>query len=133
MKDQERHIEERKILKMNSLPGIAYFAFIIFYGVLSATQAYAGGWDSALVKVTRIVIEAEDDGRRVYVQFSNNSWNPDNCPSPGWIRIFGDTQKGKNLYSLVLSAYLSGKDVTRGQNGCDDWGRPVLYGVIVQN
>ena len=108
---------------------IAVIASIL---LLPNLQALAGGWQQT-TKVTRFMIEGSAAGERIYVQFATN-FNPDACTGKDsdWKRIYGDTEKGKYLLSTILSAKAAGQTVAPLIHGCDDWGRPVLNGLLVQ-
>ncbi len=95
-------------------------------------QALAGGWQQT-TKVTRFMIEGSAAGERIYVQFETD-FNPDACTGKDtdWKRVYGDTEKGKYLLSTILSAKATGQAVAPLLHGCDDWGRPVLNGLLVQ-
>ena len=98
-----------------------------------STSLFArGGWQQAS-KVSQLIIEGSAAGERVYVMFENN-FNPDTCKGkdPRWIRVFGDTEKGKYLLTTVLSAKATGQTVAPLMHGCDDWGRPILTGLWIQ-
>jgi len=98
-----------------------------------STSSYArGGWQSPS-KISQLTIEGSSAGERIYVLFENN-FNPDACTGKNtqWIRIFGDTEKGKYLLTTVLSAKATGQTVAPLIHGCDDWGRPILTGLWLQ-
>lgn len=96
------------------------------------TYSFAGGWQEPTT-ITQFLIEGSAAGERVYVQFKAD-FNPDSCAGidTRWIRIYGDTEKGKYLLSTVLSAKATGQSVVPMLHGCDDWGRPNLSGLLVQ-
>ncbi|NAW88729.1 hypothetical protein [Photobacterium halotolerans] len=50
----------------------------------------------------------------------------------GYIRIYGDTQKGQYFISTLLAAITTNKKVFPALAGCDDWGRPVLTGLRIK-
>ena len=100
--------------------------------LLSAMQSFAGGWQAAATKVTAYDIEGGDAGERIYVSF-DKVFNPDGCPNaPQLARIYGDTAKGKYMFSIVMAAKAANQVVSVNYTGCDDWGRPILYAISVQ-
>jgi hypothetical protein len=111
---------------MKSISTLAFCLAVItlFFG----TSAHAGPWQFN-IKVQSIVVEGEASGARIYVVFSGVT-NTEGCPN-SWPanRIYGDTEKGRYLLSLAQIAKTSDKLIRVAQNGCDDWGRPVIYGI----
>jgi len=100
--------------------------------LLFAMQSFAGGWQAATTKVTSYDIEGGDAGERIYVSF-DKVFNPDNCPNaPQLARIYGDTAKGKYMFSIIMAAKAANQVVSVNYSGCDDWGRPILYAISVQ-
>ncbi len=104
----------------------------IVIALTSTTTVARGGWQQP-TKITQLIIEGSPAGERIYVLFENH-FNPDSCTGKEtqWIRIFGDSEKGKYLLTTVLSAKATGQAVSPLLYGCDDWGRPVLTGLWVQ-
>lgn len=94
--------------------------------------AYSGGWQGA-TKITNYVIEGGPQGERFYVMFATD-FNPDGCTDPNkhWKRVTGDTTKGKYIISAVMSAKAAGQNVVPLLLGCDDWNRPKLEGLWIQ-
>ena len=88
----------------------------------------AGGWTSQST-ILAIIPEAADDGSRVTIIFDAKN-NPDNCQNKdGYTRLYGNTQKGKDILAIAMLAYSSAKQVTPALIGCDDWGRPIVTGL----
>ena len=82
--------------------------------------------------VSQIVVEGSEDGERVYVVFAAN-FNPSGCTNTsGYKRVYANTKKGELLMSTLLTAYAAQRTVLPSINGCDDWGRSVLTGVILK-
>lgn len=96
-----------------------------------ATMAKDGWQDET--RVTQLLIEGTSAGERVYVQFEK-AFNPGACKGNDsqWIRIYGNTEKGKYLVSAILSARATRQVVVPLVHGCDDWGRPILHGLITR-
>lgn len=93
--------------------------------------AFAGGWQSQ-TKVKEFLIEGADTGDRIYVMFDNN-FNPDSCTeNSGHNRIDGSNERGKYVFSTILSAKAAGQTVIPALHGCDDWNRPIVTGVWVK-
>jgi hypothetical protein len=92
---------------------------------------FAGEWQPP-TRVSNILVEGEDTGERIYVMFEENA-NPDLCSdASGWMRVYGNTQKGKYIYSNLLTAKATNRMVRANFYQCDDWGRPIVYGVALQ-
>lgn len=91
--------------------------------------ASAGGWQE-LSTASNLVYEGEDDASRAYVMFATN-FDPDSCTNGAvtYKRIYGNTQKGKGIVSMLLLAIATGKTVQAKIEGCDDWGRAVITGL----
>ncbi|NOS74389.1 MAG: hypothetical protein HOP36_07600 [Methyloglobulus sp.] len=91
-------------------------------------HAQAGGWQ-ALTKPVNLIVEGEQDGSRNYLVV-NSANNPDGCTgSVPYLRIYGNTPKGRYLMATALSAIASGMSIGPLLQGCDDWGRPILGGM----
>ena len=111
-----------------------YF-FILLLSLLTITLddfAIAGGWQQE-TRISQLMIDGSAAGERIYVQFENN-FNPDSCAGNDieWNRVYGNTDKGKYILSIVLSAKATGQMVVPLLHGCDDWGKPVLSGLLVK-
>ena len=110
-----------------------YFFVYFVMAALSlsvASISHAGDWQTA-TKVSQYLIEGSSEGDRIYVGFENN-FNPDSCPGPGLVRIYGNTVRGKFVFASVLSAKAASQTVIPLLTGCDDWGRPILSGIWTQ-
>lgn len=104
---------------------------IIAACISSQPIALAGSWQAG-AKVKQILVENEPNGARVYVRFTGTS-NTEGCTSE-WAdayRIYGDTAKGKYFLSLLTAAKLADRPVQVVLSGCDDTGRPIIWGVAV--
>ena len=105
----------------------------ILYIMLALTPLYAnaGGWQPT-TKVLEYLVEQEADGSRFYVRFASN-YNPDQCTSnqKEWIRVDGATAKGKYIIPIIMSAKATNNNVSPHIQGCDDWNRPKLEGIAV--
>jgi hypothetical protein len=109
---------------------------VVKIGRLVLVAAMAGAWTAAhavawvdVGRITHVIVEGEDDGRRVYLAVENSP-NPDNCPNGGWvIRVHGHTQKGKLIVAAAMTAKAQGKAVDLLVSGCDDWGRTQAAGI----
>lgn len=114
---------------------LGYLTLIVM-ALIYVTETYAGGWQWQSTKITQYVIEGSPDGDRIYVRFepSLDTLNPDACTSPNveWKRLYGNTEKGKMMFASVLSAKAASQSVYIGLDGCDDWGRPIIFGIVVQ-
>jgi hypothetical protein len=96
----------------------------LFATVLAAPLAHTSGWFDVGM-FNDVVIEGEDDGRRVYVM-PDAQLNSDGCTGGGWaVRIHGNTPKGKMHVAALLLAKSQNCLVAIFCNGCDDWGRPI--------
>ena len=100
---------------------------------LFSTLASAGSWQTD-TSVSTLLIEGSEDGSRVYVIFGDN-FNPDACSDGdlGYKRVYGNTEKGKYIVSNLMAAQVTDRKVSPHINGCDDWGRAVVTGLIVRS
>lgn len=111
---------------------IIALAFISVAALGLPAIAFAGPWQ-ANAKVRLILVEGEQTGSRVYVEFSGIS-NTEGCTGDWTVvnRIYGDTAKGKHFLSLLTAAKLADRPVRVMQQGCDDMGRPIVNGIILE-
>ncbi len=102
---------------------LALLLLIVSSGVSAAWEHY--------VYPEIIVNEGSDVGSRAYVVFEQK-FPTNTCKGDGnYIRIYGDTQKGQYFISTILTALAANKKVRPHISGCDDWGRPVLRGLMM--
>jgi hypothetical protein len=104
---------------------------VVIGSLFTGGSLFAGEWQPP-TRVSNILVEGEDTGERIYVMFEENA-NPDLCPDEsGWMRVYGNTRKGKYIYSNLLTAKTTNRTVRVNFYQCDDWGRPIVYGVALQ-
>ena len=111
---------------------IIALAIISLAAVGMPAVAAAGPWQAG-AKIRFILVEGENVGSRVYVEFSGVS-NTEGCAGDWTVanRIYGDTAKGKHFLSLLTAAKLADRPVRVMQQGCDDLGRPIVYGIMLE-
>lgn len=81
---------------------------VIIISFVVSTNVFAGGWQAATT-VAQYVVEGSSEGDRIY----------------------GDTEKGKYLFSTIMSAKAAGQTIKPLVSGCDDWDRPIVTGLWV--
>jgi hypothetical protein len=82
--------------------------------------------------ISEILVEGEADGSRIYIIFDSV---PDTAGCTGatrFTRVYGNTEKGRLILSVAMDAELANKPVTVALGGCDDWNRPVIYGLSMR-
>lgn len=87
--------------------------------ILSAGSVFAGAWSGAN-QVTMVYVNSNGT---VYFQFGEMI-NPDSCASVSYIRLEPTHANRKEIYSLLLTAYMNGSNVRYFVSGCN--GYPVL-------
>lgn len=110
---------------------IKKYLVVLLILLVPLSSAFAGGWQAAS-KIAEYLIEGGEEGNRIYVRF-DSAFNPDNCPeNVNLYRVYGDTQKGKYLLATIMAAKAANATVLPMIHGCDDWGRPVVGGIMVK-
>lgn len=90
----------------------------------------AGGWQESQT-ITEYFVDGADSGERLYVGFEYSP-NPESCGGRAdYARVNGNTEKGKYLFSIILSAHASKQAVAPKLEGCDVQGHPILTGLRV--
>lgn len=86
---------------------------------LLITNAYAGAGSG---KVTQIYTHEKNNGAGVIMfTVENHSGQPSACPGPEWA-FDANSDLGKAMYSLILSAAALGKSiVVQGAGDCAAW------------
>jgi hypothetical protein len=74
-------------------------------------------------KVTRVYAHEKNDGQGVIMfDVENHSNPPSDCPGHEWA-FDANTEQGKAMYSLLLTAASKGQAVrVKGKGDCRDWG-----------
>lgn len=98
---------------------------IVLMAVIS-TGSLAGEWSSkTLVKKIYPHSTANVDGT-VYLSF-DVMLNPDNCTRDTLLALKKSNKLSSEIYSLLLSAANTGKQITYWVGGCDVAGYPILH------
>jgi hypothetical protein len=96
------------------------FCFLMI--VLFSPMVYGGQGDG---KITKIAVHEKGDGLGVVMFSTENNSGKASCSTAygGAEWAFGaDTEQGKAMYSLLLTAAASGRDiVVEGKGDCLDW------------
>jgi hypothetical protein len=100
-------------------------------GLLTISNvALSAGWQESQ-RITEYFIDGADSGERLYVGFEQAP-NPDSCGGKAeFVRVNGHTEKGKYLFSIILSAHAAKQAVRPKLEGCDAQGHPILTGLRV--
>jgi hypothetical protein len=92
--------------------------------------SFAAGWQDSQT-ITEYFIDGDDKRDRLYVAF-DRSPNPDGCRSDArYARVDSETEKGKYLFSIILSAHGSQQAVAPKLEGCDEQERPIVTALRV--
>jgi hypothetical protein len=75
-----------------------------------------GAWMPEAKKIVEIIVEGGDEGRALIVIEGNvpSDYVPEGCKvgdDRAYNTVYLNTDKGKSIYSLALTAYMSGKPV----------------------
>jgi len=103
------------------------FIFTICLTAVSANATWL-----PYLKPIELVFEGEDDGARAYVMFELKTPIDECSKDGGYIRIKAKSKKGEYFVTTLLTAIASGKEVRPAMSGCDDWGRPILNGLMIR-
>ncbi|WP_120513649.1 hypothetical protein [Photobacterium salinisoli] len=105
---------------------------LLFIFILAFSSSTHAKWQY-YVQPVELLYEGDNSGSRAYIVFKDKLPLAD-CGDQdgGYIRIYGDTQKGQYFISTLLAAITANKKVFPALAGCDDWGRPVLTGLRIR-
>ena len=89
---------------------------IILFGAAFAANSSPGAWMPEAKQIIEIIVEGNDDGRALIVIDGNvpSGYVPPECNTGGnraYNTVHLNTDKGKAIYSLALSAYMGGKPI----------------------
>ena len=107
---------------------ISFFAGLLLFSHISI--AAEGGWMSGAKPISEIIVEGNDNGQALIVLGDGgvaDEYIPSGCKGSPYNIVVLHTDKGKGMYSLLLSAYLASKPV-RFAVGCSG-SRPLITNV----
>lgn len=95
----------------------------LFAVVAMSVSSFAFG----AVPIASIIVEGGDSEGRAYILSGGNPSAQCGAPAgPTYFRIKANTEKGRQQYSLALTAFSLDKKVDVAVVECDDWKRPIV-------
>ncbi|WP_298772758.1 hypothetical protein [uncultured Shewanella sp.] len=109
---------------------IYLFKLTMIVLLLLSSNVYAVGW-SSYGKITEF--NQQPPGQADIILTVDVASNPTTCGVKNKFLIDVETKKDERLYSLLLAAFMSGKEVKLFiEDGCPVWNMPKITGAYVR-